>query len=157
MDEEVTATQAAALIGVSERTIRRKIAAGQLPARRVATNRFAIAVSDLPRRRGIDALTARIEAVEQRVERLEGRLYPLAASVGHEHLAQMRPDTGQPAEETYAASLRDLIAQLTREVERLSPLLTADSAGDGHTDGARRSPDQHQAQHRSNTQRKRRA
>lgn len=136
MDEEVTATQAAALTGVSERTIRRKIAAGQLPARRVAPNRFAIAMRDLPQRRGVDALAGRIEVIEQRLDRLEGRLQFLAEGLSRLLPGEIQPAEAPAAEATPVASLRDLLAQLAQEVERLSPLLTADAMGDDGADTA---------------------
>ncbi len=77
--EEVNATQAAALSGFSERTIRRKIASGVIPARRIASNRFAIRVSDIPARRGADALVERVAALERRVLELEQQLQLLSA------------------------------------------------------------------------------
>jgi hypothetical protein len=145
MDEEVTATQAAALTGFSERTIRRKIAAGELRARRIAPNRFAIAVEDLPRRRGAQAPAVRLEALEQRLEALEQRVNRLEGwpQAGAEDPEPGRDAQTQPEEAVPVVSLRDLLAQLTLEVERLSPLLTiGDVGGDDdahaapHTNGA---------------------
>jgi len=72
--DEVTASQAAALTGLSERTIRRKIAAGEIRARHVAPNRYAIKVADLPVHRSPDELIARIEELEHRVRLLELQL-----------------------------------------------------------------------------------
>jgi excisionase family DNA binding protein len=69
--DEITAAQAATLTGMSERTIRRKIASGVLPARRLATNRYAIRVADLQMSRPFEALTTRVEAVEHRLDSLE--------------------------------------------------------------------------------------
>jgi excisionase family DNA binding protein len=43
----LTAKEAADMTGLSERTIRRYIASGRTPARKVAPNRFAIAIDDL--------------------------------------------------------------------------------------------------------------
>src|SRR5579884_3962408 len=120
MDEEVTATQAAALTGLSERTIRRKIAAGTLRARRVAPNRFAIAVSDLPKRRGVEALVARVEDLERRVERLEAAI---GAGVGSQAAVDVLPAGTDAASNGPVGPLRELLGQLAREVERLSPLL----------------------------------
>jgi hypothetical protein len=69
--DDVSAAQAAALTGFSERTIRRKIASGELPARRIAVNCYAIRVRDLPvSARGADN-AHRVEALEQRVQLLE--------------------------------------------------------------------------------------
>jgi excisionase family DNA binding protein len=69
--DEITAAQAATLTGLSERTIRRKIASGALPARRLATNRYAIRVSDLQMSRPFEALALRVEAIEHRLDALE--------------------------------------------------------------------------------------
>ena len=46
-EDEVSAVEAGRLTGLSERTIRRQIAAHRLPARHVACNRYAILVRDL--------------------------------------------------------------------------------------------------------------
>src|SRR5262249_2588191 len=48
-DREVTARQAAELIRKGERTVRRWIKDGRLPARHIASNRYAIKVADLSR------------------------------------------------------------------------------------------------------------
>lgn len=69
--DEVTATEAAQLTGLSERTIRRKIISGEIPARHVAKNRYAIRVRDLPARERPTNLQARVEALEHRVRLLE--------------------------------------------------------------------------------------
>lgn len=126
--DEVTATQAASLSGVSERTIRRRIADGRLPARRVAPNRFAIRVQDLPLQRGFGDLALRLEALERRVAVLELR---------QQVLLRMRPtDTvGSSASASTAAQAAEndallsqfqaLLAELARESERLAPLLGA--------------------------------
>lgn len=114
--DEVTAARAALLLGLSERTIRRRIAAGEIPARRIAANRFAINVHDLPAQRSPETLAARIEALEHRVRLLE-----------------LHQEGGQPPETPPAESGRDaatmatlqsLLAQLARETERLAPLVT---------------------------------
>lgn len=152
MDEEVNATQAAALIGVSERTIRRRIAAGQLVARRVAPNRFAIAVSDLPKGRGMDALVGRFDAIEQRVKILEARLQSFTAGADHAPIAEARlPETAP------VASLRDLVAQLTQELERLSPVLATDVVNHDGADSGERWYGELNGQQRSRAQNKRRA
>jgi hypothetical protein len=116
--DEVTAVEAAALTGLSERTIRRRIAAGTLQARRIAANRFAIRLDDLPQRKGLDALVARIEAIERRVRPLESQR---AAEPGN--AVQTAPD--EAALGVPAAQLRDLVDQLAHEVNRIAPLLTA--------------------------------
>lgn len=76
--EEVSATEAAALTGLSERTIRRKIARGELAARHVAPNRYAIRVRDLPPPRHANQAEVRAEArmtnLEARLDLLERRL-----------------------------------------------------------------------------------
>lgn len=114
--DEVTATQAASLSGVSERTIRRRIAAGELPARRVAPNRFAIRVEDLPIRRGFSDLAMRVEALERRV-----------AEIGLWQQALLRARAADSATQSDVSlgQLHALLAELARETERLAPLLGA--------------------------------
>lgn len=120
MEEEVTAAQAAQLTGLSERTIRRRIAAREIPARHVARNRFAIRVQDLPIRRPADEVMARLQALEYRVRVLELQQQRL--------LVQLDP-TGavppEPSDQESAAGVGDLLAQLAYEVRRLGPLLSA--------------------------------
>jgi helix-turn-helix protein len=120
--EEVTAAQAAGLTGLSERTIRRKIASGDLPARHVARNRYAIRVRDLPIRRSPDELAMRVEALEYRVRLLELQQARLAAAE-----AGVAAAVGEPAEGEMGspADVYHLLAQLARETQRLAPLLTA--------------------------------
>jgi hypothetical protein len=121
MVEEVNATQAAVLCGYSERTIRRKIASGQIPARRIATNRFAIRVSDLPDRQGENALSKRVTALELRVHELDQQLQLLGAQEPAEaHPEEQRQDS--------VATLRELLLQLMQETGRLGPLLTTPEA-----------------------------
>ena len=119
--EEVNATQAAVLSGFSERTIRRKIASGLIPARRIASNRFAIRVSDLPARRGADALVERVAALEQRLVELEYQVKLLSA--------QEPADVGSEEQrEDSVATLRELVVQLVQETGRLGPLLAEPEA-----------------------------
>lgn len=126
--DEVTATQAASLSGVSERTIRRRIAAGQLPARRVAPNRFAIKIEDLPIARGLGDLAGRLEALERRVAALELRQQAL--------LRTQAASTPAPEGEASLSQLHALLTELARETERLAPLLgvTQSAQQDGGTD-----------------------
>ena len=135
--EDVTATQAASLVGLSERTIRRRIAAGQLPARRIAANRFAIKVQDLPLQHGFADIASRLDALERRVATLELWQRALvmqrpAALAAPAALAQ----AGVPAAEGEAAlgQLHALLAELTRETERLAPLLGTTEAAGAETD-----------------------
>ena len=127
--KEVTATQAAALTGLSERTIRRRIASGQLPARHVAPNRFAIDVRHLPRDRAAGNFAARLEMLERRMQLLEMQQQALlrrldvavaAGKVGEVASEEAGSDLGQ---------LHDLLVQLAHETERLAPLLSAGGAG----------------------------
>lgn len=126
---EVTATQAAALTGLSERTIRRRIASGELPARHVAPNRFAIDVRYLPHDRPDGKIAARLELLERRVQLLETQLQALlrrldgAIAAGEakvEAVADAGGDLGQ---------LHDLLVQLAHETERLAPLLSGGAGG----------------------------
>lgn len=135
--DDVTATQAASLLGLSERTIRRRIAAGQLPARRVAPNRFAIKVQDLPLQRSYADLAAHLEALERRVAALELRQQALLMVRPTAPAAVATPMALAPAAAPVAAEseaslgqLHALLAELARETERLAPLLgTTEAAG----------------------------
>lgn len=127
--DEVTAAQAAAMTGFSERTIRRKIAAGELPARRVAPNRFAIDVLDLPQRWNDRDLVRRIDALEHRVRLLEEGQRTLMRQIGarpgeqHPGTSTDMDTSGSATEgEAAVAELHDMLAQLTEQTERLGPL-----------------------------------
>jgi hypothetical protein len=137
--DEVTATQAAALCGYSERTIRRRIASGDLQARRIASNRYAIRVSDLPRRHGADTLAQRVEALEQQVRQLELQLQSVQGPRGQDGAAS----TPVGDQQVSLSTLQDLLLQLAQETERLAPLLaepvTAASAADQRRQGRGRS------------------
>lgn len=122
MEEEVTAAQAAQLTGLSERTIRRRIAAREIPARHVARNRYAIRIQDLPIRRPTDELMARLQALEYRVRVLELQQQRLLAQLG----AAESAGSEASGQET-AAGVSDLLAQLAYEVRRLGPLLSITS------------------------------
>ncbi|MBF6591273.1 MAG: helix-turn-helix domain-containing protein [Ktedonobacterales bacterium] len=119
--DEVTATEAATLTGLSERTIRRKIASGVLRARRVAPNRYAIKVRDLPIQGRADDLAMRMEALEHRVRLLELRL--------NEVLVR-REGTPTLSESILSetAALPELLARLAHETARLAPLLVPPGA-----------------------------
>lgn len=85
MEWEVTAAQAAKLTGLSERTIRRRIVSGALPARRIASNRYAIRVRDLtlpnlPTLESVETLIARVQALESRVHLLELQVAQMLAA-----------------------------------------------------------------------------
>lgn len=123
--EEVTAAQAAALTGFSERTIRRKIARGELPAQRVAPNRFAIDITDLPQRWDDRNLARRLDALDRRVRRLEDSLQALLRRldlVDVEALADASSE-GRAAEGDDIGTLQALLIELARETERLGPLI----------------------------------
>jgi|GEM_PF-2351758 excisionase family DNA binding protein len=125
--DEVTAAQAATLTGLSERTIRRKIAAGVIPARRIGPNRFAIKVADLRMSHPIQALALRVEALERRIELLEARLQ---APAKPESLETPRAPEAQPSAASAATSgvpahfsttdVQQLLAQLAYETARLA-------------------------------------
>ena len=152
--EDVTATEAAALTGLSERTIRRRIARGELPARHIGPNRYAIRVADLPQRRRPSDLEARIEAVEHRLRLLElsyqslasggvagarnGPAYTSGYSAGSDALEPLAdtptalttaPSAIDPA---IVAALRAALSQLTHEAMRLS----APESGAANVSGA---------------------
>ena len=126
--DEVTATQAASLSGVSERTIRRRIAAGQLPARRIAPNRFAIRVQDLPIHHGFGDLALRLEALERRIAALELR-QQIMTHAGAEVPVEPAAVAATPDGDVSLGQLHTLLAELARETERLAPLLGAGSTG----------------------------
>lgn len=118
--DEVTAAQAAALTGFSERTIRRRIASGALPARRLAANRYAIAVGDLPQRWDDKDLARRLDGLERRVRLLESGPSALLArldSVASESVAAGQGDAS-------ISTLRELLIQLAHETDRLGPLFS---------------------------------
>lgn len=133
--EEVTATEAALLTGLSERTIRRRIARGELPARHIAPNRYAIRVRDLPAPRTLSEVDARLEALEQRAHVLEVRveqLFTLAGALsgapahdgsgadGAYRVPSSASETG--TDQALAAALRALVAEMLRELRQESPL-----------------------------------
>lgn len=123
--DEVTAAQAAGLTGLSERTIRRRIAAGKIPARHVAPNRYAIKVLDLPVRHSVEELASRIAALERRVRLLELRQAALLAASP----ASVAPDSAEPealeppTAAMPASAIRELLAELVGETGRLTSLL----------------------------------
>jgi excisionase family DNA binding protein len=104
--DEITAAQAATLTGLSERTIRRKIASGLIPARRLATNRYAIKTSDLHASRPLEVLALRVEALEHRLDTLEAYL----------RQSHTRSDSTEPGT---TAEVQQLFAQLAYEAARL--------------------------------------
>lgn len=77
MGEKVTARRAAELTGLNERTIRRMIARGDLPAELVSVNRYQIDTSDLPPRKRnrvqeeLSSLRADMDALKRRLSLLE--------------------------------------------------------------------------------------
>lgn len=117
--DEVTAIQAAALTGLSERTIRRRIATGELPARRIAPNRYAINVDDLARHDAHGNSAARLDTLEQRVAALESQQRLILRAL--DSSTQRAPAPEMEAAEDDAERLDDLILQLASAIERLSP------------------------------------
>jgi len=76
--EYVTVMEAARRCGVSDKTIRRAIHKGTLPARSPQSNRSEIAVSDLERfAPGLESPESRIAALERRVQVLEQQVLDL--------------------------------------------------------------------------------
>jgi excisionase family DNA binding protein len=67
---EITPSQAAALLGKSERTIVRWIKLGKLPAHQLKDKSYRVKTEDLERfqQQNDETLLARIEALEQRLE-----------------------------------------------------------------------------------------
>jgi hypothetical protein len=130
--EEVTAARAATMTGLSERTIRRKILAGEIRARRVAPNRYAINVHDLPARHASADALSRVDELEQRVRLLELRLQRVEILLAPSPMYMPPPDPADTAAISSPAALvsatrqpmlGELLAQLSHEVERLTPLL----------------------------------
>jgi excisionase family DNA binding protein len=120
--DEITAAQAANLTGLSERTIRRKIASGVLPARRLRQNRFAIRVADLQVRHPWEALSARIDSLEQRLDRLEESLRLLG---GPREAGQPESNVGPgPTGPIVTAEVQQVFAQLAYETARLARILS---------------------------------
>jgi excisionase family DNA binding protein len=89
MEGELTTLEAAKLTGRSDRTIRRWIASGKLPARQIDTNRYVILLADLNKFTGAARQTktallqARIDALEKRVSDLERQF----AGLSHQHIS----------------------------------------------------------------------
>jgi len=122
--DEVTAAQAATLTGLSERTIRRKIASGMLAARRLGPNRFAIKVADLPIRHPVEALALRLDVLEQRLARLEATLQSSAEG-------GQAGSSGTAARPFASAQVQQLFAQLAYETAWLARSLALPSASSG--------------------------
>src|SRR5215472_3091805 len=118
--EDVTAAQAALLTGVSERTIRRKIASGVIPARRLGRNRYAIKVSDLHVSHPFEALALRVEALEQRLGRLEAQLQATADSAQPGIRADGSTAPSPLPAQFSSAEVQQLFAQLAYETARLA-------------------------------------
>ncbi len=76
---EITTTQAAVLIGKSERTIQRWIQLKKLKARELSDGRYMVNTEDLEPfiQQSDETLLARVEALEQEVEDLERRIETL--------------------------------------------------------------------------------
>lgn len=134
--ENITAAQAATLTGYSERTIRRKIASGELPARRVATNRFAIDVRDLPRRWNGHDVERRLEALERRVQLLEEGQRILFQQLGQQAKETNRETGAEPLptsageQDASITTLHELLVQLAQETERLTPFFAPEERQD---------------------------
>ena len=92
--EYVTVVEGARRLGISEKTIRRAIHAGKLPARYPHPNRCEIAVSDLESWRHPPAEQ---DVTDGRLAELESRLHQVELQVQHLLQAQrVPPDTHHP-------------------------------------------------------------
>jgi excisionase family DNA binding protein len=118
--DEITAAQAALLTGVSERTIRRKIASGVIQARRLGRNRYAIKVTDLRVSHPFEALALRIEVLEQRIGRLEAQLQATAESSQPGIRADRGGVPSSLPPQFSSAEAQQLFAQLAYETARLA-------------------------------------
>jgi excisionase family DNA binding protein len=118
--DEITAAQAAILTGVSERTIRRKIASGSIPARRLGRNRYAIKVSDLQMSHPFEALALRVEALEQRLSHLEAQLTVPVDSAQPGIQADGGAVSSPLPAQFSSAGVQQLFAQLAYETARLA-------------------------------------
>lgn len=87
VDMKVTAVQAATLLGISERTVRRRIAVGRLPACKVASNRYEVELEDVlehkkdvleHKKDQLAELHARMDRLEAHLTRIECLLETLA-------------------------------------------------------------------------------
>lgn len=81
--DEVTAREAAEITGLGERTIRRMIEDGRIPARKIAANRYAIPRRSLPSKK-----QDRYRALEQRVETLEHEVQTLRVALERRGIVQ---------------------------------------------------------------------
>jgi len=95
----VSAIEASAMTGLSERTIRRMISRGKLPARYANARRYEIAVKDLPTRKisPTHELATRVAVLEERVQRLTQLVEALVG-------ARTLPPVAQPSDFHYSAS-----------------------------------------------------
>lgn len=118
MTDEVTAAQAALLSGLSERTIRRRILSGQLPARRLTANRYAIRIEDLPRAGGSASVAARLDTLESRMRALDNEVQALRVMLVRitHYLAPAPDDTAPPPLDLIHA----LLEHPGQETERLT-------------------------------------
>jgi excisionase family DNA binding protein len=118
--DDITAAQAAILTGVSERTIRRKIASGLIPARRLGRNRYAIKVSDLHVNHPVEALVLRVEALERRLDRLEAQ-FRIPVDFAQPGVQPGGSTTPPPLPAWFSsAAVQHLFAQLAYETARLA-------------------------------------
>lgn len=67
----ITAVEAAQWLDVSYKTVLRHIKSGDIPAVKVAPNRYAIKIADLPARLGVKSMLARLAAIEARMDNME--------------------------------------------------------------------------------------
>jgi len=113
----VTAAQAATLTGLSERTIRRKIISGKLPAKRLMANRYAIRVRDLPSNLQTVALVDRLDDLERRVQLLEHALVQVLAELATPGSISGSPDEneGSAAVQTIQ-TIQMLLTQMAQEI-----------------------------------------
>ena len=103
--EYVNIMEAARLLGVSDKTVRRWIHTKKLPARFLSPNRCEIAVSDLTPfflghlpGQGEESLKSRVATLEQRVQALEQQVKQLLTRSARSGTA--RPSSGQKRERT---------------------------------------------------------
>ncbi len=124
--DEVTAAQAAALTGLSERTIRRRIAAGVIPARKIGPNRYAIKRDDLSMAQSSQSLMLRIADLEQRVRLIEQRVAQAAPTERADppsRAPEASASASAPAPASTPVDVREALAQLAYETSRLAQVI----------------------------------
>ena len=121
MKIELTITEIAARLGVSERTALRRIADGKLSAQRLGANRYLVSTEDIEEL----APQAKLASLESQVRELQGHLTgQQSVHVSSEsHIERLQKQVQELA--VHIASQNETIEDLHQEVEALSDRVSA--------------------------------